>query len=451
MARSDKQLTIEERYKKKMDKYKEAYKERTDFASKFKLDPSKTRGVSGGGDIGISTGNGDTGSAVTPPENTTGTTIAGGSELGRKIAEEASKWVGKCVYRWGGKNPESGGADCSGFTSYIYKKYGNLDIGISTTYQNTAGSQLTPREKALPGDLIMFQGTYRPGVSHVGIVYSWPKIVHCAGKEGRDGVQWGEIKEGTYWAQHYLSVRRVISDNDKSSAAPKKEVETQSFNAFATVDEIQASFGYTSDEDGMDMTMLMGNEKTSTPGAPDGWYTPPLHWIEGGGSYKAIETNRQAGYIYPAKGKRESFFHERIGWGRETGFKNFKKLDEEQFVHISRHDGLEGNMYCPDAISAFEIFYLKSKREKLEILSGFRFSPKGLLSPHEAGCAIDIRVYGYKDARELADIAWSCGFRAIAIGGDIENDAGFIHLDIGPSGTWGYDDMPAYAGPGRWY
>lgn len=456
VTRTDKQLSYEERYKKKMEKYKEVYKIRTDFASKFKLKTNKTSSATS------SSGSTDSGSAEkVGGASSSGASIEGGSELGRKIAEEAAKFVGKCVYRWGGKDPTTGGADCSGFTYYVYKKIANLaSIGASTSTQDVAGTLLTTSldgagDVALPGDLIMFQGTYRSGVSHVGIVYSWPKVVHCAGKEGTDGVQFSDMSSDKYWRQHFRSIRRVISDNGKSTSSSSSGKAKALFSAktmtVTTEQSKDISSQYVSDDDGMDIHLLKGGIRTSSPGASNGYFEIPLSWYDVGADYKPITINPTAQYIrIPTDINRATFFHQRILWGEKNGFRNFQKLNSERFIHIPRHDGFEGNLYCPDAAKAFETLLLKSKRKKLEILSGFRFSPSGLISPHEAGCAIDIRVYGEEDARKIADAAWAAGFRAIAIGGDIENDGGFVHVDIGPKNIWSYDSIPAYQGPGRW-
>lgn len=448
MARTDKQLSYEERYKDKMEKYKEVYKTRTDFASKFKLDLKKTKGLSLETIVNNTEGSTNNGSAE-KPEGGDGVTIEGGSELGRKIAKEAIQWVGKVTYVFGAADVEGGKSDCSGFTSYVFNKVANVNIGRATTAQNKVGTLVKDREDALPGDLIMFQNTYRAGVSHVGIVVNWPNVVHCGSSKG---VAYAEVKSGNYYDEHFLSIRRVISDNGSDTKKTDTDNPTaKAIKAFATTSATPTNpLEDVPDEYGMESFLLNGKQPTTTPGSPADWVEPPLHWFGVGATYKPITVNQVAEHIRIPKGKRSLFFHQRIVWGTSTGFKQFEKLDPDHFVHIPRHDGFEGNLYSPDAAKAFEIFRLKSKREKLEILSGFRFSPQGLISPHEAGCAIDVRVYGEEDARKLADIAWACGFRSIAIGGDIEGGGGFIHMDIGPKNEWGYDNIPAYQGPGRW-
>lgn len=453
MARNDKQMSEQEKYINKMKAYQEAYKIRTDFVSKFKLDPKKTKGAYPGTVVSGDTKNG-TGSAADASKVQGGAPPpGGGTELGKKVAAAAEAFIGKCVYRWGGKDPTTGGADCSGFTHYVLKTTGGVEIGGDTIAQSKAGKLLEPKEKALPGDVIMFQGTYRAGPSHVGIVYEWPKFIHCGGAEGRDGVQWGSMEgdeyKASYWKTKFLSIRRVLPEG--GAEAPKEEAKPKSKAlALASEEPTAPMFSEKSDDEGAEWMLLNGGSRTSTPGAPQGYFSWPLHWNDVSFNFKPIQTDISAGHIRIPNEDRAMFLYKRINWGRKTGFKEMEKLNPEYFIHIDRHDGFEGNLYMPDAKLAFEIFRLKSKREKLEILSGFRFSPEGMISPHEAGCAIDIRVYGHEDARKLADIAWACGFRAIAVGGDLEKGNGFLHLDIGPKSEWGYDDIPVYNGPGRW-
>lgn len=449
MARTDKQLSYEQRYQQKMQMWKDTYKTRTDFASKFKLDSKKAKGLSTETQIKEAIQNGgSTGSAEKVSDAASGTTVtvANASESAKKVLAVAQSLIGKIKYKFGASDPTTGYSDCSGFTSYVYKNAVGVDIGRSTDPQAKAGTLVNPRENAQPGDLILFQGTYRPGPSHVGIVYEWPKIIHCGGNDGDTNVQWAEVKPGNYYDKHFLSIRRILTDVSSSSTSSNKTT-AKAMDVTTTTNEVVWD---RTNEEGTESMSLNGRLLTSTPDAPPATSGPLIDLLSEIGAYKPITTNGTAGHIYISRDNRANWLAERIAWAKDTGFKYFDKLNPDSFVHIPWHDGFEGNLYSPDAIEAFEIFRLKCKREKLEILSGFRYSPEGLLSPHEAGCAIDVRVYGAEEARKLADIAWSCGFRAIAIGGDLTNETGFIHLDIGPKSEWGYDDIPAYKGPGRW-
>ena len=458
MTRSDKNTKAEERYMENMQKWKTAYKERTDFSSKFTLKPEKTKGMIKG--VAVTGTTQKDGSAEAEKKADSGVgSPSGGSELGVKCAEFAATWIGKVVYLFGAKNPETGYCDCSGFSKYVYQKTANINVGDGTGAQAGYGTEVK-KEDALPGDMVMFQGTYRAGPSHVGVIYEGTKFVHCGGNDYTGGVKWGDLTEA-YWVKHYLSIRRVIPDNDKGGNKPKpaeggdkkdekKEVKTVSADAKMDGEFIPDRV-YQTDEEYV-LQMYGGKIPENFTTCPDAplLERPPASWIEGEYTYNPVKLNVMAGYFWPHTMNRANFLYQRIQWARKNSYKVFEKLDPQHFIHVSRHDGFEGNIYSPDAKRAFEIFRLKAKRDKLEILSGFRFSPTGLMSPHEAGCAIDVRVYGKKDAKELADIAWACGFRAMAIGGDIDAGTGFLHLDIGPKSQWGYDDIPIYLGPGRW-
>ncbi|PEK88276.1 M23 family metallopeptidase [Bacillus mycoides] len=148
---------------------------------------------------------------------------------------------------------------------------------------------------------------------------------------------------------------------------------------------------------------------------------------------------------------RDLFLLNRVGWARTTKYEKMVSMNKERFIHSDKYDGHEGNLYSSDAKRLFESLLLKTKKPYFEVISGFRFSNQGQLSPHEAGCAIDILVKSIDEVREIADCAWQLGVRSIAIGGDFENNKGFIHLDIAPKGKdIMYDGVPIYGGPGKW-
>jgi murein DD-endopeptidase len=69
---------------------------------------------------------------------------------------------------------------------------------------DTAGG--IDRNELKPGDLIFFQNTYRPGVSHVGIYMGNGTFVHNQSTE--KDVQISKLTE-SYWNGHYLTARRV--------------------------------------------------------------------------------------------------------------------------------------------------------------------------------------------------------------------------------------------------
>ena len=70
-------------------------------------------------------------------------------------------------YRYGAMSPR--GFDCSGFTSYVFKRFG-IELDRSSRGQIFDGVRVKKSELQ-PGDLVFFQGrSGRGGVGHVGIV-----------------------------------------------------------------------------------------------------------------------------------------------------------------------------------------------------------------------------------------------------------------------------------------
>lgn len=76
-------------------------------------------------------------------------------------------------YRYGGSTPS--GFDCSGFTSYVYKKAGK-SIPRTASAQRRATTRIS-RSSAVPGDLVFFHRGGR--VYHVGIYAGSGKVLHA--------------------------------------------------------------------------------------------------------------------------------------------------------------------------------------------------------------------------------------------------------------------------------
>lgn len=96
-----------------------------------------------------------------------------------------------------------GGFDCSGFTRYVFAKYG-IRLPHSSAAQAGMGTPVD-RSALQAGDLVFFH-TYRRGVSHVGIYVGDSRFVHAA-THGR-GVRVDSVNSG-YYASRYVCARRV--------------------------------------------------------------------------------------------------------------------------------------------------------------------------------------------------------------------------------------------------
>jgi cell wall-associated NlpC family hydrolase len=151
---------------------------------------------------------------------------SGSGNVRDKVVQGGKSYEGKLTYSFGGTNIEGGSGDCSGFTSHVFKKYGNTNIGRTTGDQVIKGKEVE-RGKEQPGDLVFFKDTYPSshiyGVSHVGIVIGGGKMVHLASK----GCRVDSYVDG-YWAQHYLMVRSYLSGGSSSGGSSSASASTES-------------------------------------------------------------------------------------------------------------------------------------------------------------------------------------------------------------------------------
>ncbi|PFV77153.1 N-acetylmuramoyl-L-alanine amidase [Bacillus sp. AFS059628] len=98
-------------------------------------------------------------------------------------------------YVWGSASPSNGGFDCSGFISYIYG-VGRQDVA---GYWNSVSKVSSPQ----PGDLVFFQGTYKPGPSHIGIYVGNGQMIHAGDK----GIAYASLSS-SYNQKHFLGYGR---------------------------------------------------------------------------------------------------------------------------------------------------------------------------------------------------------------------------------------------------
>lgn len=135
--------------------------------------------------------------ATSTPAPTTTAPVASGK--GSSVVAAARQYVG-CKYVYGGTTPS--GFDCSGFTSYVYKKFGvNLSRTAAGQYSN--GTAVS-RSQLQPGDLVMFG---KSGISHVAIYAGGGTIVHAA--NSKSGVRTDSLNS-RYYNKNYVGARRVL-------------------------------------------------------------------------------------------------------------------------------------------------------------------------------------------------------------------------------------------------
>ena len=103
-------------------------------------------------------------------ETTTKPAVSVSSASAQSVISIAKQYLG-VPYKWGGSSPS--GFDCSGFTSYVYKKVG-ISLPRTSSSQQNFGTKVS-LSNVQPGDLV-FQG--KPAY-HVGIYIGGGKYIHA--------------------------------------------------------------------------------------------------------------------------------------------------------------------------------------------------------------------------------------------------------------------------------
>jgi cell wall-associated NlpC family hydrolase len=106
-------------------------------------------------------------------------------------------------YRNGGADPS--GFDCSGFTQYVFGKYG-VPLPRAVVDQFKVG-QAVPPDRLAQGDLLFFS-TVAPGPTHVAIALGGDEFVHAPSTTGVVRV---EHLSASYWSQRFIGARRVTN------------------------------------------------------------------------------------------------------------------------------------------------------------------------------------------------------------------------------------------------
>jgi cell wall-associated NlpC family hydrolase len=115
---------------------------------------------------------------------------------GEDVVAYAKKFIGN-KYVWGGTSLTKG-ADCSGFTQSVFKKFG-YSIPRTSSAQRKAGKAVKLSNRK-PGDLICYSG-------HVAIYIGDNKIVHASNSKPYPR---GGIKISSMYIKKIKSVRRIV-------------------------------------------------------------------------------------------------------------------------------------------------------------------------------------------------------------------------------------------------
>jgi cell wall-associated NlpC family hydrolase len=138
------------------------------------------------------------------------------SAIAEDLIEAAKRHIG-ARYSLGSTGPKS--FDCSGFTSYVFKRLG-ITLKRSSREQVTQGEAVASKSELQPGDLVFFghRGRKAKSVSHVGIVTDVDaetglfSFIHASTSRGV------RIDSSTddYWSPRFVGGRRIIGTNVNS-------------------------------------------------------------------------------------------------------------------------------------------------------------------------------------------------------------------------------------------
>ncbi len=138
-------------------------------------------------------------------ESAIASAFSAASTEGQEIAEFARQFVGY-KYIYGSASPKSGGFDCSGLTSYVYKQFGySISRTASQQYRNNGVS--VSRAELQPGDLVFFSRNGGRSVTHVGLYYGDGMFVNASTES--TGVILSSL-DSSWYTKTWYGAKRII-------------------------------------------------------------------------------------------------------------------------------------------------------------------------------------------------------------------------------------------------
>ncbi|WP_251658220.1 C40 family peptidase [Sporosarcina aquimarina] len=120
---------------------------------------------------------------------------------GDSIVAYAKKFEGT-PYLFGGSTPAA--FDCSGYILYVFKFFG-ISLPRTSETQFNVGTSVA-RDNLQAGDLIFFENTYKPGISHTGIYIGNGNFISAESS----GVKISNLDTNPYWGPKYAGAKRVV-------------------------------------------------------------------------------------------------------------------------------------------------------------------------------------------------------------------------------------------------
>lgn len=133
---------------------------------------------------------------------------------GKEVVEYAKKFLG-VKYVYGGASKS--GFDCSGFTMYVYKKFGismrhgaQAQAKIGKAIKTDKKSATSLKNNLQPGDLVFFLDyETMDEIGHCGIYIGDGKFIHASSGSGYC-VKINSLLPGEYYNKRYCAARRVL-------------------------------------------------------------------------------------------------------------------------------------------------------------------------------------------------------------------------------------------------
>lgn len=135
-------------------------------------------------------------------------------EVADLLVDYAATFLGT-PYRYGANGPKR--FDCTGYTRYVFKKFGFTDLDRSARDQAHNGREvdISDFHNLQKGDILLLGSRRNPKViGHVGIfigldtLHNDPKFIHAS----THGVRYSSIYTESYYANRLLGARRILPD-----------------------------------------------------------------------------------------------------------------------------------------------------------------------------------------------------------------------------------------------
>ncbi|GIP24636.1 MULTISPECIES: C40 family peptidase [Paenibacillus] len=126
-----------------------------------------------------------------------------GSAFASSTLTTTVKSVYGTPYKTGGMSTR--GFDCSGFTTFVFKKMG-VSLARQSKAQFHQGSPVMAKSQLKAGDLVFFN-TLGNGVSHVGVFLGNGQFAHASSSKG---IHIDRLSS-SYYSKRYVGAKRILS------------------------------------------------------------------------------------------------------------------------------------------------------------------------------------------------------------------------------------------------